>query len=718
LQQFARGILIARRLNCAFISNLKIGGDSVSHSVRLRALIAALWSLVIAAIFLNAQAASADDRSALAAETRDLLKQRCFQCHGANGVARKNVFALDRNRLVQSKTVIPGDLNSLLLKQVESGAMPLGGPELSAEQKQTLRNWVARGAPDWEDERAIASRVFLTEPKLLALIRDDLLGARERDRAFLRYFSLAHLFNSGAPDDEMEIYRRALAKLVNSLSWHREITPPAAIDSAKIVFRIDLRDYNWTAATWNMIIAAYPYGLRTQASELISELSGAALPYIRADWFAANASTPPLYHDILALPKTARELERELGVDAARDLEEEKNIARAGLRSSGVSHNNRALERHASPQGAYWKSFDFKNNLDDQNIFKDPLRLNPAGGEIIFNLPNGLQAYLLIDAFGRRLDEAPIAIVADRNNADDPVIRNGRSCMNCHYDGMQSFKDDVRQVARSMNLASFDLEKVLAIYPAQETLDRLIEKDRARFQLAAQQTGGLATSAQAEPINALSRRFLAEMPVEQAAAEAGFEVREFQSRVAESNRLLALGYGQLLVARGGIKRDAWDKNFADLALELGLGRPTGSVIVLTRASQARAVNLSGAGSRAAPRAVGIGADPVSIMRSSRTIFIDSNTVFLKSEKLAVELQKRPEFQALGLAVVTDPKLADIRIELDRPPFTFTYAFTATSPELSLLLASGEIVAWDGNFAAPKIAKEILKRIEAARKASR
>jgi mono/diheme cytochrome c family protein len=686
----------------------------MSLRARIRALLTVAWMMAAAIIFFAPGYASADDQAgALAGRARLLLKERCFACHGANGVARKNVFVLDRDRLVQSKAVTPGDPNSLLIKVVESGAMPLGGPELSEEEKGALRKWVERGAPDWGDEATPSRRGFLTEPALLALIRNDLLKARERNRPFLRYFSLAHLSNSGASDGELETYRAALSKLVNSLSWHREITPPAPIDTARIVFRVDLRDYNWTAAAWNMILAAYPYGVRTADTELIARLSGAALPYVRADWFAANASVPPLYHDLLALPKTVQELERQLGVDAARDLEEEKNVARAGLRASGVSQNNRVLERHVSAHGAYWKSFDFRSNLDDQNIFKDPIRLNPAGGEIIFNLPNGLQAYFLTDALGRRIDEAPIAIVADRNNADDPVIRNGRSCMSCHFRGMQSFNDDVRQVVRSMAFGSFDREKALAIYPAQEALDLLIERDGYRFRQAAERAGGLAASAQAEPVNALSRRFLAEMTAAQAAAEAGLEAKEFQSRVAGSARLMALGYGQLLVARGGIKRDAWDRNFGDLARELQLGDHVASLIILPRRGAAGAASSRGPAGQPT-RAGAISADLASLMRSARTIFIESNTVFLKAEKLAGELQKRPEFRALGLAVVTEPKLADIHVELDRPPFTFTYAFTATSPETSLLLTSGEVIAWDGKLAAPKIAKEILKRIGAAR----
>jgi len=677
--------------------------------------------LMVGAVAASFRASSADDRQRETASlARDILNRRCFSCHGANGIARKNVFVLDRERLVASHTVIPGDSNSLLLKVVESDAMPLGGPELSRQDKETLRNWVVKGAPNWDDPPPQAKRNFLTEPAILALIRNDLLQSRERNRPFLRYFSLAHLYNARAPDAELETYRAGLSKLVNSLSWHREITSPASIDDARTVFRVDLRDYNWTAATWDLLLGDYPYGVRSVESRVIDQLSGATLPYVRADWFAANASVPPLYHSILGLPRTAQELERHIGIDATRDLEEEKNVARAGLRSSGVSQNNRVLERHVSPHGAYWKSFDFRSNLDDQNIFKDPLRLNPAGGEVIFNLPNGLQAYFLMDGLGRRIDEAPIAIVADRNNVDDPVIHNGRSCMSCHYAGIQGFKDDVRRVVRGLAFASFDREKALAIYPTQESLDRVLATDIDRFQKSAEQAGGLSSSSQSEPINALTRRFLAELSVAQAAAEAGLEIREFQAGIARSARLLTLGYGQLLVKPGGLRRDAWDKNFGDLVRELGLGDHVASVIVLPRrapSSAANAVNLAGV-IRPTARAIGTSADPASIMRSARTIFVRSMTIYLEAELLESELRKRLEFNSLELAIVKDEKMADIRIEINRADFSFNYTFAATSPQTSVVVASGKLTAWNGDFAAPRIAKDFLKQMQAARSPDR
>ena len=88
-------------------------------------------------------------------------------------------------------------------------------------------------------------------------------------------------------------------------------------------------------------------------------------PFIRADWFIATASLPPLYHDILDLPKTDRELETQLEVNVAENLKNAPSVRvwRAGFNNSGVSVNNRIVERHKSRYGAYWKSYDFAGML-------------------------------------------------------------------------------------------------------------------------------------------------------------------------------------------------------------------------------------------------------------------------------------------------------------------------------------------------------------------
>ncbi len=651
---------------------------------------------------------AADDRlREIATLARDILNQRCFACHGANGIARKNVFVGDRDHLIASQTVVPGDPNSLLLRVIQSGAMPEGGPPLPDEERSILREWVIAGAPNWDDNADSARRAFIDEQMILALIEQDLLNQPERSRRFLRYFSLMHLYNAGVSQREMETYREALSKLINSLSWHREVTRPVAVDSTHTLFRIDLRDYNWTSTTWDLLLSAYPYALRPSEESIVPRSSGVQAPYVRADWFAARASVPPLYHDLLALPRSALDLERMVGVDAALVLAEEKNVARAGLRASGVSQNNRVLERHSSSYGAYWKSFDFRSSVDQQNIFQHPLSFSAAGSEIIFNLPNGLQAYLVVDGFGRRLNEAPIAIVSNRTNSDDPVIRNGRSCMSCHYDGIRQFRDEARAAIQANFSGLFDRNKALAIYPAQAKFERMIDNDRERFRSALTLASGVASSPQQEPINALARRFVADLALGQAAAEAGLEPAEFRERLSRSARLSQLGYSQLLVPGGAIKRDAWDRNFDELVAELGLGRPVARPTSLAR-------NASASNAERFTRLPPSVANAESILQRARTVSISSMTVFLKPDQLAVELRQQPEFNGMGLTIVKDAAKADLMIDLDRPLFTYTFTYSVSSADTRVVVTSGKVTAFDGNFAARKIAKELMKRIQSAR----
>ena len=48
-------------------------------------------------------------------------------------------------------------------------------------------------------------------------------------------------------------------------------------------------------------------------------------------------------------------------------------------------------------------------------------------------------------------------------------------------------------------------------------------------------------------------------------------------------------------------------------------------------------------------------------------------------------------------------------------FTYTFTFSVTDPETSVLVTNGKVTAFDGTFAAPKIAGELLKRMTTARR---
>ena len=222
-----------------------------------------------------------------------------------------------------------------------------------------------------------------------------------------------------------------------------------------------------------------------------------------------------------------------------------------------------------------------------------------------------------------------------------------------------------------------------------------------------------ATSAQTEPINALSHRFLADVSGAQAAAESGLGEQEFRARVSGSPRLTGLGYGQLLVAGGALKRDVWEKSFGEMARELQLGEYVPSKAAGLSRPATTAGPGSGRASLVKPAGI-ISADPKEILKSARTIFVMSSTVYLKPDQLENEMSKLPGFKDAGLVFVRDARVADVKIELDRPVFTYTFTFVVTSTETSVLVMSGKVKAFDGNFAAPKIAKEILKQIQVAK----
>jgi len=703
--------------------------------------LALLLAIILAGFVLGSPRARGDDTSVLASRVHDLLSLRCYRCHGQNNVASKNVFVLDRKRLVDSGVVVPGDQASLILRVVESGLMPMGGPELSQEEKQTLRNWVAAGAPDWVTG-ALQPRGKVSIDDLNRLMLADIARVPERSRQFVRYFSLTHLWNAGAPTSELEVTAAALSKLVNSLSWHPQLTPPLQADSRGVLFRIDLRDYNWTAQTWNSLVAFYPYSIRTPETVRLAQMTGAEVSCLRADWFVASASVPPLYYDVLELPRTTTELERRLGVDVARNLAEEKNVARAGIRTSGVSQNNRVVERHVSATGAYWKSYDFRNNLDGQNIFQDPVSLRPAGGEIIFNLPNGLQAYFLADGRGVRLDRAPIDIVSDRNNPEDPTIQSGRSCITCHFAGMKDLKDDVRLTLSRRQSAPFDLTKAIALYPDQRVLDGLTQRDGARFAGAiAELNISPVTGATSEPIAQVARRFERDLSINEAAAEVGIDMSAFQADVSTSKRLSIFGFGQLVVPGGGIKRDAWERHFRDLVEEFQLGEPISGREFLARGESVwntrRQMTLGEVAAKAAVAAIGLRSPQAAVLinqtrinstsstaatpaggltqaqadavRAARTVFIMSRSAYFNPSDLAAALAKKSEWRRFGLTLTMNRSVADLIVSVDRLPFTTEFPFTVVDSRTGVLVFSGRVNSLFGTVAG-KISSNLVKQL--------
>jgi hypothetical protein len=524
----------------------------------------------------------------LAQQAFELLDKRCGQCHGETG-SNKDLMLISlvgRNELLAKRSDVEKKLmidtakpeTSLMYSRITgkhpNGVMPpsyAANPAPLTESEQTvILKWIQAGAPDWKNIQPIRpQRRFISNAEILRSIKSDLANLDVDRKKDTRYFTLTHLYNAGVSETEIAAYRDGLKRLLNSLSWEGEIIKPESIDMEQTIFRINLKKYGWKTLTWQTILKAYPYyiQLSDMSFSSICDTTKCELPFIRADWFVTHAALPPLYHDILELPSGKNAdiaLEKKL-LDARGTRDGEQDITespgdrvwRSGFRKSGVSSNNRALEWHTCVYSVYVKSIDFSEVTGFQNLKVHPLDFQRAGGEIIFGLPNGMQAYMLVGKDGTRLDVAPSNIVSnDRSTTKDKNIYNGLSCMGCHTQGMiEGFNiEEVRNsVASSTDGETRRLG--LKLYAERAQIQKLLDDGKKRFRDALAKLNSVAGTN--EPIVALAEKFQGDVDADLASAELGLSKVKFLEIIAALNNPVLND-----LKEGKIARKSWEEQIS------------------------------------------------------------------------------------------------------------------------------------------------------------
>ena len=523
------------------------------------------------------EVAVTNEERSVAVQTKEILSAACYRCHGQDGTSEGGFnFVLNLEKL--GKTFATPAEDSLLMERItanDDSVMPPAGEEpiLSPSSIATIKSWIDAGAPAIVEK---SERKFVTNDRVVELILADVASKRDRSQRFMRYFTLTHLYNAGVSDDELQTYRNAFKKLINSLSWNTDLVIPTAVDDAQTIFGLDMRDLHWRDDNWKAIESANPYflDLATETSNACAEKTQTQMPFIRIDWFVNAASKPPLYHDMLSLPQTDVELERLLRVNVDANISQEK-VIRAGFNRSGVSQNNRLIEWHKSPYGSYWKSYDFGGNLGHQNLFQYPMgpkygseSFKQDGGEIIFTLPNGLQGYFLVDEVGKRIDQGPTNIVSDPKRLDRTVT-NGVSCMSCHYSGIIPKKDQVGFAVRSNPAAFEDADDILALYRDPIELDQKMDQDVQKFSNVLSQLGITNISRSGESISAMALRFQQDIDLRHVSSEFGLKPEEFLERIKDASQVARV-FSSLRINGGTIKRDVFKDMFGDACVELKL----------------------------------------------------------------------------------------------------------------------------------------------------
>jgi len=558
-------------------------------------------------------ALAANQGDELDRRVQEILQQKCVMCHDSQkasaGGGVDNLLKLDELASGYGDPAQPDKSSLYLLISGNNPRMPKRrmnnidwkGP-LSSEDRDTILQWLRRGGPDksYLGTNTVARRL-IPEQERIEWIARDLKPSSKSARKSSRYLTLTNWHNHRElSDDDLEQFRIGVVKLLNSVSRNPQVlgldTSKAArrvvaVDPDRTIFRFDLDDLGWTNTEWDKIARHDPYGLAVQGEvgRTIATATSSELPFLRADWFVFAVSQPPLYHDLVGIPATLAELEKGLGLDRLAAIRE-KRVRRAGFDHSRVSVNNRLLERIPLPSrnGGYHLSYDFATNTDEQNLKENPLGPVDAiatkfafrhdGGEVIFTLPNGFQAYVLVTGAGLRIDTAPQPIVSD-NTMPGGVIINGISCISCHYEGMKPERGDIRldildevRPAAEQNFRRFseaDRRLIAEIYPSAATFKGLLEQDRTRF-LTAMADARLEQRGSDEPVRLLFDHFTRNLTLETVAADFGLAPDECRDKLrleGETRQLLAR------LEQGGLKRQLYLTEFHTMARLIGAGDP-------------------------------------------------------------------------------------------------------------------------------------------------
>ncbi|MFC2254279.1 DUF4384 domain-containing protein [Labrys portucalensis] len=514
----------------------------------------------------------------------DVLDKHCSRCH-QNGMLNRekpaknfgNILHLDEIAADPHLVQAGNPEGSKLFQQVLNKEMPYDvnyefdttKPEVTTADIEALRTWIK--ATGDQEAAACTGRKFVTSEDIVAAISADLQKQDDHRVRGMRYFTLTNLYNACASDEAMNVYRQGLVKLINGLGRRSDVVKLATVDEAKTIVAVNLEDLGWQESDWNTVLANYPYAAKpdVRAYDFIAQQTNTELPYVRGDWFAFTASQPPLYDTLLQLPNDFPGLTDKLGVPMADNIN--KFIAqRAGFQKSGVSQNNRLIERHPISTGYFWTSYDFAGSKGKQSLFLHPLGpeqdgiangFHHDGGESIFSLPNGFQGYYLNKSNGERLDKGPTQIVRDPSRRDLSVT-NGISCMGCHDQGMRKAKDEVRKAVTADRSFSKDIrDTVASLYPDNAKMDAIIEDDFQRFNSAMKRAGLDPTLklAGVEMTNALFKRYEDDLSLRRAAAEYGYPPEEFKQRFIDAGpEAIAL---MRRLEQGIVPRDQFEQLF-------------------------------------------------------------------------------------------------------------------------------------------------------------
>ena len=98
---------------------------------------------------------------------RPIFQAHCFHCHGEDGTTRGGLDVrlkrlLEKGGKSGPAITVKDASKSLLLQKVQSGEMPKGQAKLASHEIETIRNWIAQGAPTARPEPENPDAILIT----------------------------------------------------------------------------------------------------------------------------------------------------------------------------------------------------------------------------------------------------------------------------------------------------------------------------------------------------------------------------------------------------------------------------------------------------------------------------------------------------------------------------------------------------------------------------
>lgn len=427
--------------------------------------------------------------------------------------------------------------------------MPLNtATQLSQGDLATLNKWVNDGA--LQASGLCTSGAQINLQYIESYILNDLNGLESGDRPQTRYLITAHRLA------EDNIAEQAMNKTLNSVNpVGQDLIKLTPIDPQKAIWRFDLRSYDIQAAE----IAAIEKGDKiniisnTNNGKLIRGLTQTNKPWFQADAFIDNVQSADVYYTLLQINPNENIFLQTINVNFAGQLANLTNALFIGGNQSVISElKNRLLVRvNGQPQQAsyYWQTFDTNDQfVATKNLFSFPLlvgtgaavtlasveNFNFDASEVIYSLPNGMQAYALFNNLNQRLNAAPLNVVRDTESPITPEIRNANSCSRCHNNGIISMQDQIlaHVTANASQFNANDVQLVQKVYKSQSADNAAFIADQ-KFYAAALAKIGISSIGR-DPITQFTDKYLLDWDVNFAAAFLFLTVDQFKAAVNQS----------------------------------------------------------------------------------------------------------------------------------------------------------------------------------------